>query len=419
MITSLTRTAWCAPLLALVLFHGPNAITDQWPQWRGPRGDGISTEPNLPVEWSPTRNVVWKTAIPGEGHSSPVIWNDSLFLTTALKDSGDRVLLRLDATSGDILWRQTVVTAPVESMHRENTPASSTPITDGTHVFTSFQKGPRVDVSCHDLSGKLVWSVQPLRFKGMHGYSYTPLLHRDLLIIDYSQDDEAAVLALDKRTGKTRWRFDRPQAVISHVTPLLIKDGSGTQLVTCGANEIRAFNPDTGESIWWCRGPTDVCVAGLVAGDGLVFANGGYPKRTRMAVKTSGKGDVTDSHVAWSTVREVSYVPSPIYLDGHFYSVIDEGLVFCFEAATGKAVWDHRLGGRFRSSLILGGGNLYASNDKGVTTVFRASPTGFQQVAANDLEEVLYTTPAVAHGRLYIRTAGHLYCIGKTERAAN
>jgi outer membrane protein assembly factor BamB len=388
------------------------AAPAHWPQWRGPGGDGVSRDGRPPVEWGPARNVVWKTPIAGEGHSSPVVWGDDLFLTTAMRGSGERVLLRLDARTGRILWEEVVVAAPVEAMHRENSPASSTAATDGTHVYSSFQDGSRVAIACHDFSGTRVWLVRPLRFRGLHGYSYTPLLHRDLVIVDCSQNDEAALIALDKRTGGVRWRFDRARKEISHVTPLLVNEGGAAQLITCGANELRAFDPETGRPIWWCRGPTDVCVAGLAFGDGVVFANGGYPRRTRMAVSISGRGDVSESHVRWSTGREVSYVPSPVYHEGHFYSVLDEGLAFCFDAKTGKAVWDHRMGGRFRSSLLLADGKLYASNDRGRTTVFRATPDGFQQVAVNDLDELMYATPAIAGDRLFIRTAGHLYCIG-------
>ena len=387
---------------------------ENWPQWRGPNGDGISSEKNVPVEWTSSKNVQWKASLPGEGHSSAIVWNESVFVTTALKDSKERLLLRLDALSGKILWQQVVLTAEVESMHRENSPASSTPVTDGKHIYTSFQNGPRVDIQCYDFEGKRVWTAQPLRFAGMHGYSYTPVLHKDLLIFDFSQNDEAAILGLDKNTGKIRWRVDRKQQDISHVTPLLVNDSPATQLMVCGANEIRSLNPETGESLWWCQGPTDVCVAGLAYGENTVFANGGYPKKTRMAVKTSGRGEVTTSHVLWTTGREVSYVPSPLYYQGHLYTVVDDGLLYCFDAKTGKPVWQHRLGGHFRSSLILAEKNLYATNDQGLTTVFSATSENCQPVAANDLNEFCYTTPAISRGRIFMRAGSNLYCIGNT-----
>src|SRR6185436_11295142 len=149
---------------------------ENWPQWRGPKGDGVSSETSVPIQWDTTRNVAWKTTIPGEGHSSPVVWDKTVFLTTAAKDSGQRYLVRIDATTGKIVWQQLVLRAPVESMHRENSAASSTPVTDGTNIFTSFQNGPRADFQCYDFSGRKLWGIQPLSFKGMHGYSYTPVI---------------------------------------------------------------------------------------------------------------------------------------------------------------------------------------------------------------------------------------------------
>jgi outer membrane protein assembly factor BamB len=388
-----------------------------WAQWRGPNGDGISGEKNVPTEWGTAKNVLWRTAIPGEGHSSPTVWEDSVFLTTVLKESRERLLLRLDARAGKVLWQRVIVTANLERMHRENSSASSTPLTDGQHVFTSFQNGRRVDLQCYDFDGQRVWSVQPLGFEGEHGYSYTPLLCDDLLIYDFAQNDEAAVLALDKKTGQTRWRFDRKTREISHVTPLLVTAGGTRQVVVCGSDEIRSFVPETGKSLWWCDGPTEVCVAGLSYGDGLVFATGGYPRRTRLAVKATGRGDASSSQVVWSLGREVSYVPSPVFHQGHLYTVVDDGMLYCFDARTGKAVWEQRLGGRFRCSLVLADGNIYATNDKGLTTVFKATSSGFQSVAVNDLQEFCYATPAISNGRIFLRTGGHLYCIGAAESA--
>jgi outer membrane protein assembly factor BamB len=410
------KTALSLALLATSFLHSPAQAGD-WPQWRGPDGSGVSSEKNVPIKWSPTQNVRWKTPIPGEGHSSPVVSGDSVFVTTAIKETGERLLLRLDANSGKILWRTQVLTARIEPMHRENSAASSNPVTDGKFVYTSFQNGDRVDFQCFDFSGKRVWSAQPLRFKGEHGYSYTPVLHGSLLIFDLAQNDESAVIALEKISGKVRWRFDRGRREISHVTPLLANAGGKTQLIVCGADEIRSFDPETGKSFWWATGPTEVCVAGLAFGDNMVFATGGYSRRTRMAVNVTGTGDVTASHVVWSTGREVTYVPSPVYHDGFLYTVLDEGMLYCFEGKTGKAVWNQRLGGRFRSSLVMAGDHLYATNDQGRTTVFRASPRHFEQVAENHLGEFFYATPAISQGRLFLRTGNHLYCIANSSEA--
>lgn len=386
------------------------AAGENWPQFRGPRGDGTSLETNLPVRWSATENVRWKKPLPGEGHSSPVIWGDALFLTTALP-SGDRALLRLDARTGETAWQKTVLQAEREAMHRENSSASSTPAIDGTHIFTSFQSGPRVDLRCYDFSGRVLWSIQPLEFKGEHGYSYSPVLYRNLVLLDCRQEGEAAVLALEKSTGAIRWRASPGKQRISHVTPLLVRQGNQDQCVVAGSDEVCGYDPLSGRQLWRARGLSDVAVAGLAAGDGLVFATAGYPTRTRLAVKIDGTGDVTDTHTVWSHKRQVSYVPSPVYQAGYLYSVVDEGLLYCFDARTGEAVWDHRLSGRFRSSLILVDHRIHATNDQGLTTVFEANPKEFRAVATNDLATFCYTTPAISGGRLFLRTGEHLYCI--------
>lgn len=401
-----------AILMFILLLGFPGLHAANWPQWRGPNGDGISPESRVPVKWSDTENLAWKTPVPGEGHSSAVVWGDSVFLTTALPETQERLLLQLEARTGRILWQRSVVKAAREHMHRENSLASSTPVTDGERVFTSFQNGKRVDLQCYDFEGRPLWSVQPLEFEGEHGYSYTPLIYRDLLIFDFRQEGEAALLALDKRTGKVRWRVEPSRRRISHITPLLVNDGRRPQLIVSGSDETRSVNPDTGETFWWCRGPSDVAVAGLSYGEGIVFAAAGYPDRSRMGIRVDGNGDVSGTHVAWRSRKQVTYVPSPVYHEGHFYSILDEGTLCCFNAKTGETVWDQRLDGRVRSSLVLAAGNVYSTNDKGVTTVFRATPKGFESVAVNDLKEFCYATPAIANGRIYLRTGQRLFCIG-------
>jgi len=400
-------TLLCGALAATSAWAG------NWPQFRGPAGDGRSDEAGVPTRWSATENVLWKTPIPGEGHSSPIVWDNAVFLTSALPDSGERVLVRLDAESGRIVWQAKAGQAPRESMHRENSSASSTPVTDGQSVFTSFQVGDRAEFRAYDFAGKEKWSVRPLQFEGEHGYSYTPVIYRDLVIYDVRQEGEAAVIALDKNTGQVRWRAEPKKKRISHVAPLLVEEGGRTMVVVSGSDETAAYDPASGNQIWRCEGPSDVSVAGLSYGEGMIFATAGYPARTRMAVRVSGRGDVTRTGVVWKSNRQVTYVPSPVYDRGYLYTVVDDGLLFCFDARTGEAKWEHRLGGRFRSSLILAGGIIYATDDKGKTTLVKASPAGFEQAGQNDLGEFVYTTPAISNQRLYLRTGENLYCIGR------
>jgi outer membrane protein assembly factor BamB len=395
----------------LILFSG-TLRAENWPQFRGPRGDGSSLEKGLPVRWSQTENIAWKTAIPGEGHSSPVVWEGTVLVTTALPQNGHRMLLRVDAQTGRVLWQVKIAERERESMHRENSSASSTPATDGKRIVTSFQIGDRVDVRCFDFEGKELWAAQPLQFAGEHGYSYSPIFYRNLVILDCRQEGEAATIALDKETGNITWSHQPRRRRISHITPLVINDSGREQLIVSGSDETCSLDPASGREYWRCDGPSDVAVAGLCYGDGMVFTTAGYPTRTRMAIRTNGKGDISGTGIVWKFAKQAAYVPSPVWHRGHLYSIMDEGLLYCFDGKTGGIRWDHRLGGRFRSSLMMADGNIYASNDKGLTTVFRANPTGFVLVATNDLKEFCYATPAVSNQHLYVRTGGQLYCIG-------
>jgi outer membrane protein assembly factor BamB len=317
----------------------------------------------------------------------------------------------LDARTGRINWKMPVLRASRESMHRENSSASSTVATDGERVITSFQSGDKVDIRCFDFVGKELWATQPLRFDGEHGYGYSPIIYKDLVILDCRQEGEAATLALNKKTGKIVWRQQPGMKRISHVAPLIIESAERTQLIVSGSDETRGYDPLTGRELWHCDGPSDVAVAGLAFGDGLVFATAGYPSRTRMAIKVDGNGNVTSSKVAWKSSRQVTYVPSPVYHEGHLYTVVDDGLLFCFDAQTGESKWEERLGGRYRASLLYADGKIYATNDKGRTIVFRAAPEKFEKIAENDLKEFCYATPAIADGTIYLRTGRHLYAI--------
>ena len=382
------------PALVALTFAS-SLIAENWPQFRGPRGDGTSAESSPPTTWSQTDNLSWKVAIPGEGHSSPIVWNDSVFLTSANTENGDRLLFKINATTGKIGWQKVVAKSERESMHRENSSASSTAATDGTSVITSFQVGDKVDIRSYDFDGKLQWSSQPLQFSGEHGYSYSPIFYKDLVIVDCRQEGDAATVAFDKKSGAIRWKAEPKKPRISHITPLLINDGSREQLLVSGSDETASYDPATGKQLWWCKGPSDVSVAGMSYGSDLLFVTSGYPNRSRMAIHTDGSGDVTESKVAWKMSRQATYVPSPVYHQGHFYSILDEGMMLCFDAKTGEPKWNERLGGRYRASLILADGLIFATNDKGVTTIFRASPESFQQVARNELNEFCYATQAL------------------------
>jgi outer membrane protein assembly factor BamB len=385
---------------------------EDWPGWRGPRGDGTSRETNLPVRWSATENVKWKTPIPGTGHSSPIVSGDRVFLTTCRETERARVLLCLDCRDGRVLWERVVLTAPLEKKHKLNSYASSTPATDGTRVFISFLAADRMQVACYDFAGTKLWQVSPGEFHSVHGFCSPPVLYRDLVILNGDQDDpDAFLVALDKTSGAERWRAPRP-GIRSYCPPLVVEAAGRMQLVLSGAKTVASYDPDTGKQLWVIDGPTEQFVASFVYANGLLFMTSGYPEYHMLAIRPDGSGNVTDTHVVWRHTRGAGYVPSPVAWGRYFYNVKDDGLASCLEAQTGARPWTERLGPHHSASPVAAEGRLYFTDDEGVTYVLEAGPT-FKVLARNPLGEHCYASPAVARGNLFIRTSGHLWCIGK------
>jgi len=403
---------------AICMLFGPWLLlagavhAENWPGWRGPRQDGRSQATTVPITWSSTQNVKWKTPIPGIGHSSPVIWEDRIFLTSCLENDGRRLLLCLDRNSGKELWQKVVFQGKLEEKHRLNSYASSTPATDGTYVYVTFLNYPRMLVACYDFQGNEVWRTSPGEFHSKHGFCSSPVLYKDLVIVNGDQDAEAWIVALDRRSGKERWRADRPNRTRSYCVPIIVEAAGKMQLVLSGSKCVASYNPETGEQIWIIDGPTEQFVASLVFSKGLLFLTGGYPEYHLLAIKPDGTGNVTDTHVAWHERRGASYVPSPIADEKNFYLVNDNGIASCYDAETGRCHWNQRLGRRHSASPVSANGLLYFVDDDGKTFVVNASDK-FEIVARNELGEECYASPAIAHGDLFIRTLHHLYCIGK------
>ena len=403
-------TCFC---FAVIIWCGL-AHAEDWPGWRGPRGDGSSREANLPVHWSKTENVAWKTPIPGKGHSSPIIWGDRIFLTTCLEPDGKRTLLCLDRRDGKLIWERLVLTAKLEDKHKLNSFASSTPATDGKLVFVPFYDPPRMRVYAYDFDGNLVWEVSPGEFHSRHGFCSSPVLYKDLVILNADQDAEAFLVALEKATGNERWRADRPNRTRSYVPPIVIDSGGHKQLVLSGSKCVASYDPDTGKQIWIVDGPTEQFVASMVYLDGLVFLTAGFPEYHLMAIRPDGQGNVTSTHVVWRDTKGAGYVPSPIAYDKYFFVVNDGGIASCWDAKTGHRNWMQRLGEHHSASPVVAGGLLYFPDDNGVMHVLKAGPK-FELVARNRLEDECYASPAIANGQIFIRTLHHLYCIGRTE----
>lgn len=400
-------------IIPSILLLISSVCAEDWPQWRGPRADGTSTATTLPMEWGVEKNILWKSEIPGEGHSSPIIFGNRVFLTTATGDGHDRNLVCLDAETGALLWNKLAVRSEdLESLHQQNNYASSTPATDGELVFTSFYANKRMHVVAFDYAGNIKWQADPLAYDGEHGYNHSPTLHGGLVIFDVTQLKEPAILAFEAKSGKLRWKIETEIDSCSNVPPVVLDIGSRKQLITCGNNSTRAIEPMTGKVIWNIEGPTDYCVAGLTLGDEILLATGGYPKRQAIAIRVgefSGEGSPS---IAWTLTKASTYVPSPVFHAGHFFMINDNGITSCISAASGETVWQQRIPGDYRASLILVADKIYATNDEGTTTIFEAVATGYKQLAENRLDDFFYATPSLAHERIYMRAGGHLYCIG-------
>lgn len=436
-------------LVGLFVFTA-NVLAEDWPSWRGPRLDGSSTEKNLPIKWRVVKdkktggetmeNIAWRTPIAGIGHSSPIVFGDRVFVTTCLLKEEKRVLLCLDRRDGRILWEREVAESPLEPIHKFNSRASSTPATDGKYVYTSFLRlraksdndapptKPRVKspiastlvpemvVSAYDFEGKKVWEKVPGRFYSQHGYCSSPILFKDKVIINGDQDAEAYLVALDKATGEEKWRIQRPSRMRSYCVPLIVNAGGRTQMVLTGNLGIHSYNPEDGTPIWNIVGPTEQYVASLVYGDGLLFATAGFPDFHNLAIRPDGSGDITKSHVVWheskTLSKKASYVPSPLAVGKHFYMISDLGWLSCFEAKTGSRTFMEQLGRHHSASPILADGHVYLTDDDGNTYVLKGNGQ-FDLISRNSLGDECYSSPAVSHGQIFIRTSHFLYCIGK------
>lgn len=403
------RERLAVSVLALAALAAP-ASAQEWPGWRGPRSDGTTTESRFPVRWSATENVAWKVPLEGTGHSSPVVWGDRIFLTVCLEAKAERKLLCLDRKDGRVVWERTVLSAPLEKKHGLNSYASSTPVTDGKHLWVTFLAAPEYHVFCYDLEGNLVWKKTPGKFYSVHGFCSSPVLFKDTVILNGDQDAVAWIVALDKATGEEKWRTDRPNKTRSYTPPVIFEAAGRPQLVLSGSKCVASYDPGTGKQIWILDGPTEQFVASLVYTEGIFFVTGGFPDHFLIGIRPDGQGNVTATHELWRETKGVSYVPSPLGVGPHFYVVSDGGVASCLEAKTGKRLWMERLGKHHSGSPVAAGGHLYFPDDDGVTHVLQAGPE-VKVVAKNDLGEKCFSSPALSRGRIYIRTVKHLFCI--------
>jgi outer membrane protein assembly factor BamB len=400
--------------LALLWLTGFNSVTkaEDWPCWRGPQLDGSSREQKVPVYWSSTSNIAWKTDLPGIGHASPIVCGESIFVAAAIPESQDRSLLCLNRSTGKILWQQKVLTAPLEGKHYLNSFASSTPATDGELVFAAFLDRDQMFVSALDFKGRERWAVRPGPFASRHGFCSSPILYRDKVILNGDHDGESYLVALNRKDGSIAWKTPRENHTRSYCAPLIRDVAGRTQMVLVGDKCVSSYDPNTGKRHWVIDGPTEQFVASPVyhEGSGLMIITGGFPDHHILAIRPDGTGNVTQTHIAWRTTQGAAYVPSPIIEGDYFLIISDGGIAHCFEAASGKLLWKERLGEE-HASLVSAEGRVYFLNDKGVMNVVKVGPQ-FERIAQNDLGERCFASPAISRGQIFLRGDKHLFCIG-------
>jgi outer membrane protein assembly factor BamB len=419
------------------------AAAGNWPQWRGPDGSGISREKNLPTQWSPTMNIKWKTPIEGRGHSSPIVWENKIFVTSAIEgvevpgakaakhllDNKEFVhpdsiganrkhtfkVIALNRDNGKVLWEAVAFEGtPYDDRHRKSSYAASTPATDGNLVYAYFGSE---GLYAYDFDGKLAWKadVGKLANLGM-GTATSPILFENLVIIQADEDngEASSIVAFDKKTGKEVWKTPR-KVQISWSTPLLARSAKRTELIASGTESIIAYDPATGKELWTHKGVESNAIPSPVANNEMVYLVAGFPAKIAMAIRLGGSGDLTGTpNVPWQYAKGTAYVPSPILYGDYLYLTTDRGILTCIDAKTGKVVYE---GGRipipatFTASPVAFDGKILLTSEDGDTFLIKAGPK-HEIIGTNSIGEPVYASPAIANGRIYIRGEKNIYCIG-------
>ena len=393
-----------------------------WPQFRGPTGQGTSDAKNVPVEWGARKNVAWQVAVPGRGWSSPVLAGGRIYLTTSTTLPGGRVSLRaicFDAESGRILWNVEALrpdAAAVRAMHPKNSPASSTPIITRDRLYVHFG---HLGTAALDLSGNVMWRQTGLTYPPVHGNGGSPILVGNAMIFNCDGGRNPFIAALDATTGQIKWttpRNTRARSPFSFSTPLLIQVQDNEQVISPASGFVGAYDPADGRLLWWVNyGEGYSVVPRPVFADGLLFLSSGFDAPVVYAIRPDGaSGDATSTHVAWTRRKAAPNTPSMLVLGDELYTISDSGIATCADAKTGRVIWTHRLDGGFSASPVAAEGRVYFQNEEGTGFVIQAGRT-FRPLAENHLGERSLASYAVTDGALFIRTEQHLWKIGTPD----
>jgi outer membrane protein assembly factor BamB len=408
---------FCSAFLLCTALHA----AENWPQFRGPGGQGHADEARLPIAWDQTNNVTWRTELPGQGWSSPVIWGERIWMTCATGGGLSFRALCVDKAGGELLHDIEIFTrATPMTIHNKNSHASPTPVIEEGRVYVNFGT---TGTACLDSeSGKIIWSSTELQLDHMTGPGSSPILYKNLLILTCDGTNVQYVAALDKQTGKIAWKTPRsgelkmaPDARKSFCTPLTVEVDGQDQLIIPGAFWAYAYEPLTGKEIWKVHTPGFSTTPRPVAGNDLIYIGTGFMNPEFWAVRLGGHGDVTETHIAWKCNKKMPLKPSPLLVGNEIYVVSDTSTASCLDAKTGALIWEQRLTGNFSASPIIADGRIYFCSEEGRTTVI-APGREFKQIAVNSLGERIMASPAVTHDTLFIRTDKALYRIEESRR---
>jgi len=397
-------------------------LAENWPTWRGPRGDGVTNETNLPLTWSATEGVRWKVALPERGNSSPIVWGDRIFLT---QNAGDRrTIICLDRKDGHTLWQAGPEWKEKDTTHPTNPYCSASPSTDGERVIAWFGSA---GLWCWTLDGKEQWHVDLGRQNHIWGYAASPVLQGDLCILNFGPGERSFIVAVDKRTGKEAWRFTPPPPATregpgaasagSWNTGIVADIGGRKEYIVSLPGAVFSLDPQTGKELWHCNGLNPLTYADPIIGDGVIGGFGGYNGYS-LAVKTGGSGDITATHRLWQEKTNPQRIGTSIAVGKHAWLNSALGIVECIELDTGKSLWKERLGAGGGSgswsSYVRSGDRIYAVTQGSDVVIFKASPEKYEQLAVNSMRDGhTNCSLAVSDGQLFLRTDKHLWCIGK------
>lgn len=440
-----------AAIVLLCCLLGAPLSAENWPAWRGPRHAGVSAETNLPVLWSDTENVAWRTPLRGLGISSPIVWGDHVFVTSQegsvaeragshptltsgadLAASGETTLggrkqgarsrpddrvrfivTALNRESGKKAWEYALdAEGTLPEVHEKHNLASPSPVTDGERVYAWFGTGQIVAL---DMKGQTVWQrhlgkeIAPVDI--IWGPGSSPVIYKDSLLLLNYHGESSYLLSVDARTGKTRWKSDR-QGVTSYSTPVVVPVGSGFEVIVNASDGVAGVNPDTGARLWYFNEANSFPIPAAVHEKGVVYLSRGYRSSPYMAIRPGGRGDIASTNVVWRNPSSAPYVPSIIQYEGLIYMATDQGIVSAVDASNGRPVWRERIPGVYMASPVAGDGKVYLVGETGETLVLQAGRQ-LKILARNRLKGRFSASPAISNGRVFLRADDHVVAIGK------